>query len=342
MITKRDTLFLKGLSILLLVFHHNWLMDGAIEPIRANLRIVVWIFLFISAYGLSSQIEKLSPKQYFKFVLKRLALLYVPLWICNIVILITDLCVTPLSVVKYYSGPIYIWILDLFNLSYYFGTPAFVSGWYISMLLLIIVLFPGIYFAVTKLKWFSIIPVLLIVWFFKKKIYYQYGGYLDEYLMIVVLGILFYKHKVFSVFPKVSGIWRWPAIAASVVIFFVMLCLRNEYISYVSENIYLRFDPFSTVFAIAVIAAVYMLRSDGKVSVLFEKLGTYSADIFYIHSVFYNVVFPKAGMTNPYLAFIICFSASLLIAVLIEKGKEITGFNKKLRSGLDRLMKFGA
>jgi hypothetical protein len=54
------------------------------------------------------------------------------------------------------------------------------------------------------------------------------------------------------------------------------------------------------------------------------------------------VLFPKTGLTNPYLAFIICFSASLLIAVLIEKGKEITGFNKKLRSGLDRLLKFGA
>ncbi|MBR4430508.1 MAG: acyltransferase [Clostridiales bacterium] len=342
MITKRDTLFLKGLSILLLVFHHNWLMDGAIYPIKANLRIVVWIFLFISAYGLSSQIEKLSPKHYFKFVLKRLALLYIPLWICNIVILIINLCVAPVSVVEYYSGPLYIWILDLFNLSFYFGTPAFVSGWYISMLLLIIVLFPGIYFVVTKLKWFSVIPVLLIVWFFKWKIYYTYGGYLDEYLMIVVIGILFYKYKVFSRCPKISGIWRWPAIAGAAVIFFVLLCLRNEYISYVSENIYLRFDPFSTAFAIFVIAAVYMLRSDDKASLLFEKLGTYSADIFYIHSVFYNVVFPKAGLTDPYLAFIICFSASLLISVLIEKGKDLIGFNKKLRSGLDRLLKTGA
>ena len=342
MITKRDTLFLKGLSILILVFHHNWLMDDAICPIKANLRIVVWIFLFISAFGLSSQIEKLSPKHYFKFVLKRLALLYIPLWICNIVILIINLCAAPLSVVKYYSGPVYIWILDLFNLSYYFGTPAFVSGWYISMLLLIIVLFPGIYFVVTKLKWFSVIPVLLIMLFFKWKICYKYGGYLDDYLLIVVLGILFHKYKVFSVLPKISGFWRWLAIAASVVISFVLLCLKYEFVPYVSENIYLLFDPFPTVFAILVIAAVYMLRIDDKASMLFEKLGTYSADIFYIHSVFYNVVFPKAGLTNPYLAFIVCFAASLLIAVLIEKGKDCIGFNKKLRSGLDRLLKTGA
>ena len=342
MITKRDTLFLKGLSILLLVFHHNRLINGAIYAIWANLRIVVWIFLFLSVYGLSSQIEKLSPKHYFKFVLKRLALLYIPMWIYNIVILIINLCAAPLSVVKYYSGPVYIWILDLFNLSYYFGTPAFVSGWYISMLLLIIVLFPGIYFVVTKLKWFSVIPVLLIVCFFKWKIYYKYGGYLDEYLMIVVLGILFYKHKVFSVFPKISGFWRWPAIAATIVFFLGMLCLRNEYIPHIYEIAFLMFDPFSTALAVAVITAVFILRRDDKASLLFEKLGKYSVGIYYTHSVFYNSVFPKAGLTNPYLAFIVCFAASLLIAVLIEKGKDCIGFNKMLRSGLDRLLKTGA
>ena len=317
-------------------------MTTEFYPIKDNLRIVVWIFLFITAYGFTSQLEKTPPKQYFKFILKRLILIYVPLWICDIVILIIALCADPSSVISYYSGPAYIWILDFFNISQYFGTQAFLGGWYISMLLLFIVIFPLLYFAVTKLKWFSIIPVLLLVWFFKWKINYPYGGYLDEYIMIMVIGILFCKYKVFSVLPKIKGIWRIPLILLAAILFIAALCLRNEYIHYVSETIILRFDPVSTVLAAAVVAAVYILRSDDKVSPVFEKLGTYSANIFYIHSVFYNTVFPRVELTNPYIAFVLCFASSLLISVLLEKGKDLIKFNSKLRSGVDKLLKTGS
>lgn len=311
-------------------------------PVKDNLRIVVWIFLFITAYGFTSQLEKTPPKQYLKFIIKRLILIYVPLWICDIVILIIAFCANPSSVIAYYSGSAYIWILDFFNVSYYFGTQVFLSGWYIDMLLLFIVVFPLLYFIVTKLKWFSIVPVLLLVWFFKWKIDYPFGGYLDMYILIPVIGILFYKYKVFSVLPKVKSILRIPLILLSVILFIAALCLRNEYLHYVYETIILRFDPVSTVLAIAVIAAVYMLRSDDKVSPVFEKLGKYSANIFYIHTVFYNTVFPRVGLTNPYIAFVLCFASTLLISVLLEKGKDLIKFNSKLRSGVDKLLKTGS
>lgn len=339
MITKRDTLFLKGLSILLLVYHHN---NALLNPVQRNLRIVVWVFLFITAYGFASQIEKIKPKDYLKFTVKRLALLYVPLWICYIVLLLISLIINPEAVFAYYSGPPHIWIIDLFNLSFYFGTPTFFGSWYINMLVLLIVLFPGLYFIVSKLKWFSLIPFLLIVWFFKWKIYYKYGGYLDEYLLIVIIGILFYQYKVFSHCPKVKGIWRIPLIVISVMAFVMALCLRNEYLQIMYDLILLRFDPFSNALALSLITLVYILRSDDKVSLVFEKLGTYSGDIFYIHSIFYNSVFPKIGITNAYVALFLCFAASLLISILVEKGKECIGLNKKLRKGLDNILKIPA
>ena len=342
MITTRDTLFIKGLAILLLVFHHNLLTSDYIYTLQRNLRIVVWIYLFITAYGFASQLEKTQPKDYLKFTIKRLALLYVPLWICYIVIILLNLIVDFEAVISYYLHPPYIWIIDFFNLSSYFGTPTFLGSWYINLLVLLIVLFPGLYFIVSKLKWFSLIPFLLIVWCFKWKIYYTFGGYLDEYLLIVIIGILFYKYKVFSFCPKIIGFWRMPLIALSVMLFLAAMCLRNEYLPLVSNTILLRFDPLSNFLAVALISVVYILRSDDKVSIAFEKLGTFSADIFYLHSFFYNTLFPKVKITNAVVAFVLCFAASLILSILIEKGKECIGLNQKLRKGLDNILKISA
>lgn len=338
MISKRESLFLKGLAILLLVYHHNWYDTSFLTPIRYGTRIVVWIFLFISAYGFSAQLDASQNKHPVKFVIKRLALIYVPLWICSIVNLIVFLCVDSKLVFAYYSGPPVNWILDIFNVSEYFGTPTLLSGWYINMLILIIIAFPAIYMVVSKLKWFSILLVLALVWFFPWKIHFADVGYLDEYLLIVVLAILFYKNRCFEHLPEVENKMRLPLIAFAIMSLIVFMCLWNEYIPFVSKYLFLRFDPLSTLLALSVIAAVYMLRRDGLVSSVFESLGSYSANIFYIHCVFYNNVFPVLGIGNPVSAFVLCFSVSLLISMGIEFIKRKTGFNHKLRNGIDRML----
>ena len=326
------------LAILLLVYHHNWYDTSLLSPLRTGTRIIVWIFLFITAYGYSSQLDTTQNKHPVKFVIKRLALIYVPFWICGIVNLAVYLCVDPGMVVSFYFGLPINWLLDIFSVSQYFGTPCLLGGWYINMLVLIIMAFPLIHFVVSKLKWFSILLVLALTWFLPWKIYYEYGGYLDEYLLIVVLGILFYKYRCFKYLPKINSNLRLPLIAITVLVFIAALCFRYEYIQYVSNTIILRFDPLSTLMALAVISAIYMFRRDGKFSSVFEKLGSYSADIFYIHSIFYNAVFPVLGINNPILTFVLCFSVSLLISMGIEFIKGKTGFNQKLRIGIDRML----
>ena len=338
MISKRDSLFIKGLSIILLVYHHNWYDTSAFSPIRIGTRIIVWVFLFITAYGFSYQFDDSQNKHPIKFVIKRLALVYIPLWICDAVILLIYLLADPVTVISFYSGSPMNWIIDVFNVSQYFGTPSLLGGWYINMLVLIIMAFPLIHFVVSKLKWFSILLILAMTWFLPWKIYYEYGGYLDEYLLIVVLGILFYKYRCFKYLPKINSNLRLPLIAITVLVFIAALCFRYEYIQYVSNTIILRFDPLSTLMALAVISAIYMFRRDGKFSSVFEKLGSYSADIFYIHSIFYNAVFPVLGINNPILTFVLCFSVSLLISMGIEFIKGKTGFNQKLRKGIDRML----
>ena len=170
MISKKDTLFLKGLAILIMVYHHNWYTGPLFSVLQSNARIIVWIFLFITAYGYTSQLESLQKKYSVRFIIKRLALFYIPFWICSIVVLLIDLLANPVETISFYTGSPLIWIIDFFSLSQYFGTPAFVGGWYTNMLVLLIVLFPLIHFVVSKVKWFAIPITLIIVWFFKWKI----------------------------------------------------------------------------------------------------------------------------------------------------------------------------
>lgn len=70
--TKEDTARAKGVGILLLMFHHLfynpnfienhgmefWLIPkNVIQPIAVGARVCVWIFVFLSVYGLTIQYE---------------------------------------------------------------------------------------------------------------------------------------------------------------------------------------------------------------------------------------------------------------------------------------------
>ena len=76
MFNKNDSLKAKGIAILLLLFHHlyrsetiiashgivcRFLSVKAISTFSTNARVCVWIFVFLTAYGLTEQFEALLP-----------------------------------------------------------------------------------------------------------------------------------------------------------------------------------------------------------------------------------------------------------------------------------------
>ena len=73
MFTKAETARVKGIGILLLLFHHLFynvdfvektkmeflfLSEDRIQPVAVMERVCVWLFVFLSAYGLSLQYQK--------------------------------------------------------------------------------------------------------------------------------------------------------------------------------------------------------------------------------------------------------------------------------------------
>lgn len=82
--TKEDSLRTKGVAVILLLFHHLFFADRG-YPVELHLisrdtlgvlavaaRICVWIFCFISAYGITLQFNRKSEEQSIgKFVFTR-------------------------------------------------------------------------------------------------------------------------------------------------------------------------------------------------------------------------------------------------------------------------------
>lgn len=130
--TKEDTARAKGVGILLLMFHHLfynpnfienhgmefWLIPkNVIQPIAVGARVCVWIFVFLSVYGLTIQYEAARGRETtLQFYVKRWLSLLKAFWPAYIVVFIGYWIVrgNPMSV--YENNPIRLG-LDAFGLA---------------------------------------------------------------------------------------------------------------------------------------------------------------------------------------------------------------------------------
>ena len=78
--SKEDTKFLKGIAIILLLYHHDPFYSDYGFFLQSGARVCVWLFIFISAYGFTLQMKEGYEKKPVRFVIKRILLLYAQMW----------------------------------------------------------------------------------------------------------------------------------------------------------------------------------------------------------------------------------------------------------------------
>ena len=104
MFSKDETVKVKGIAILLLMFHHLfynadrvaqsgmrflWFSEEQIQPIAIAARICVWIFVFLSAYGLTYSYNKnRQTETTLQFMVKHWLSLMKTYWVVYIVIFV--------------------------------------------------------------------------------------------------------------------------------------------------------------------------------------------------------------------------------------------------------------
>ena len=163
--TKKDTSLVKGVAILMMLFHHCFESTGRYAGFEMNFfpltesqtvtiasffKICVALFVFLSGYGIAKTLEKTPEDGYKRQICRRTFSLMSGFWFIFVLSIISSAIIMP-SMLNVYNDPHiinrFIFVLyDFLGLSELFGTPTLIgTWWYMSLALIIIAIMPALY-----------------------------------------------------------------------------------------------------------------------------------------------------------------------------------------------------
>jgi len=198
---KDRTIMIKGVAILLLLFHHLFLVkerllangvhipDNVYEkmyPIVVQARICVWIFVFLSGYGLAKKYEIYQNNKNncrynndIKFVISSYLNLMKKWWIVlPFMMIVYAVFVGDLA--EYYQHSVKLLVFDIVELNDFFGYQRVFGSWYFSLAQIIILLLPVLYSFCKKYGYLSIIIFYVWMQFIGEGIVSTGGGCLSS------------------------------------------------------------------------------------------------------------------------------------------------------------------
>jgi len=330
--SKEDSRFLKGIAILLLLFHHNPFNSVFGEVFQSGARVCVWIFAFVTAYGFSIQFKEKYERKPFHFFFKRVVILYSLMWFYYLFNLVTEIILYPQGILKYFSMSVINLPVDMLNVPSLFGKIEIASYWYVNFVIVIILFFPILYFIAKKTSWFSIPILVLFTQLCPYKMSFVHGGQLNYYLLIVLLGILFAQNNVFEHLARFKNKMSWLVITLGAVMLVPLLILRFVFLPQHESVWYLSIGPFSTAITVIIVMMVYLCRTESIASKVIMKLGEHSGNIYFCQGFFFNILVHGLNINNRFISFFSCLAYTLAISLLVEYIKKKTNYNYKVRS----------
>ena len=346
-----DTNRLKGIAILLLIFHHMYRTAGDIEFLAAQgivmtdadlsmtafcFRICVYMFCFLSAFGMSAGIgdKKIRPRYFLYRVWRLLAPYWFTLIILNAIYVLDNHSFYYKNIL-YFFGDV-IPVLDIIGRPFDMFNGVF---WYMNFTLVLIFVLPLIYLITRKTGPLLLILTVLLYGFIPVVLDSPYGGPYASYLFAAEAGVLF---QVYDVFGKLK-----KAFAGMSSVLKAALC--------VGLILYTAICPYTALFIIPDDHFGFrsMLHAFGAVSLMIlghlfftgkyiakplEVLGRYSYDMFLIHVI----IFRKAAvLLRPLrfvpLQYIVSVCLCLLAAYALYLLKKYTGWFKLISRVSDKL-----
>ena len=157
MFTKEKTNCCKGVAVLFLIFHHLFrtseiidargmhfyvLPQAAVPGIATSLRVCVWMFVFLSAYGLNYKYSHMLVTKRASFVPRQWFSLMKPFWVIYLLSLVV-FAIIGRSLVDLYQGSVLNGALDMLAWADFFHTPLLCGVyWYMCLAQLLVLLTP--------------------------------------------------------------------------------------------------------------------------------------------------------------------------------------------------------
>lgn len=226
-LSRDDSLAVKGIAVLMLLFHHLYCSTGrfdgyavsffpfseeSIVELALLFKNCVSIFAFISGYGLLKSIAAVPPgrRAVFAWNAARLIRLLSGFWFAYAAAFLVTLCLSELPLETYFGGSrvagFFYMLNDFFGLAGLFETPTMNSTWwYMSAAVVYVLLVPLIYPVVRKVGY---LPVLSVAAALPRLLNSGYPGGKDPYsfLLPFLFGMLFADYDLFGRIER-----RFPA-----------------------------------------------------------------------------------------------------------------------------------
>ena len=356
--TKEHTMQMKGIAIIILLFHHCFLntqrwatvpyeklattkgwgyypisfapfSSHTIQYLASFSKICVAMFVFMTGYGMwvsyESQKKKTTMSNYIK---KRMVTLMTGFLI---IFVVTEILAIPtgrfIEVYGHDFRSVVYMIIDALGLAKLLGTPLFcLTWWYMSLAIVLIMIFPFVHSIMEKYQWIVVVASIIV----PRACGFGQSTDLFRYLLAYTLGMYFAQHdllaRIKEKFMEQNVAGKLLSLIVSLIGLAVIIkCRQNAWIGWK----YLDFwDGFAAMYVI-VISYIYILNGKWIVKGL-GFLGKHSMNIFLIHSFYRDVFFHEFTYSFYYawLDYIVLMAISLLTSIVLEWFKKLIRYEK--------------
>lgn len=356
--TKEHTMQMKGIAIIILLFHHCFLnaqrwatvpyeklattkgwgyypisfapfSSHTIQYLASFSKICVAMFVFMTGYGMwvsyESQKKKTTMSNYIK---KRMVTLMTGFLI---IFVVTEILAIPtgrfIEVYGHDFRSVVYMIIDALGLAKLLGTPLFcLTWWYMSLAIVLIMIFPFVHSIMGKYQWVVVVASIIV----PRACGFGQSTDLFRYLLAYTLGMYFAQHDLLA---RIKEKFMEQNVAGKLLYLIVSLiglaviikCRQNAWIGWK----YLDFwDGFAAMYVI-VISYIYILNGKWIVKGL-GFLGKHSMNIFLIHSFYRDVFFHEFTYSFYYawLDYIVLMAISLVTSIVLEWFKKLIRYEK--------------
>ena len=356
--TKEHTMQMKGIAIIILLFHHCFLnaqrwatvpyeklattkewgyypisfapfSSHTIQYLASFSKICVAMFVFMTGYGMwvsyESQKKKTTMSNYIK---KRMVTLMTGFLI---IFVVTEILAIPtgrfIEVYGHDFRSVVYMIIDALGLAKLLGTPLFcLTWWYMSLAIVLIMIFPFIHSIMEKYQWIVVVASIIV----PRACGFGQSTDLFRYLLAYTLGMYFAQHdllaRIKEKFMEQNVAGKLLSLIVSLIGLAVIIkCRQNAWIGWK----YLDFwDGFAAMYVI-VLSYIYILNGKWIVKGL-GFLGKHSMNIFLIHSFYRDVFFHEFTYSFYYawLDYIVLMAISLVTSIVLEWFKKLIRYEK--------------
>ena len=356
--TKEHTMQMKGIAIIILLFHHCFLnaqrwatvpyeklattkgwgyypisfapfSSHTIQYLASFSKICVAMFVFMTGYGMwvsyESQKKKTTMSNYIK---KRMVTLMTGFLI---IFVVTEILAIPtgrfIEVYGHDFRSVVYMIIDALGLAKLLGTPLFcLTWWYMSLAIVLIMIFPFVHSIMEKYQWIVVVASIIV----PRACGFGQSTDLFRYLLAYTLGMYFAQHdllaRIKEKFMEQNVVGELLSLIVSLIGLAVIIkCRQNAWIGWK----YLDFwDGFAAMYVI-VLSYIYILNGKWIVKGL-GFLGKHSMNIFLIHSFYRDVFFHKFTYSFYYawLDYIVLMAISLVTSIVLEWFKKLIRYEK--------------